>query len=120
LNQTVALADDDTRRTLCAMSAEVQAALALSRAMLQALAALSPTLNAAAEQALEKEADVARQLAAPQRVIDLIEDARTQLSDIPEQLEMMGALERALVAAADALPDIRDLEAAERAAGRGG
>ena len=119
MNQTVALADDDLRRMLRAMGAEVQAALALSRATLQALAALSPTLNVAAEQALEDEADLARQLASPQRVVDLIKDARARISDVPEQIEMMGALERALVAAADRLPDIGDLDAAEAAAARG-
>ena len=54
MNQTVSFADEDVRRVLRSMSAEVQASLALSRATLQALAALSPTLNAAAEQALEE------------------------------------------------------------------
>lgn len=118
MNQTVALADEDARRTLRALSAEVQASLALSRATLQALAALSPTLNAAAEAALDQEIDLARRLAAPQRTMDVIEDAKARLGDIPEQIEMMGALERALVAAADSLPDIRDLEAAEAATAR--
>ena len=118
MNQTVALADEDVRRALRSMGAEVQAALALNRATLQALAALSPTLNAAAERALEDEAELARRIDSPQRVVDLIEDARARIGDVPEQIEMMGALERALVAAADLLPDIRDLEAAEAAAAR--
>ena len=68
---------------------------------------------------LDQEAELARRLAAPQRMVDLIEDAKARLGEIPEQIEMMGALERALVAAADSLPDIRDLDAAERAAARG-
>lgn len=116
MNQTVALADQDVRRALRAISAEVQASLALSRATLQALAAFSPTLNAAAETALEQEIDLARRLAAPQRMVDVIEDAKARLCDIPEQIEMMSALERALVSAADSLPDVRDLEAADAAA----
>jgi hypothetical protein len=112
------LADEDVRRTLRAISAEVQASLALSRATLQALAAFSPTLNTAAEAALDQEIDLARRLASPQRTVDVIEDAKARLGDIPEQIEMMSALERALVAAADSLPDIRDLDAAEAAAAR--
>jgi len=112
VTQTVALADEDTRRTLRVISAEVQAALALSRATLRALAALSPSLNTAAETALDDEADLARRLAAPQRVIDVIEEARDGLGETSEQAGMFGALERALVAAADALPEIRGLDAA--------
>ena len=46
-------------------------------------AALSPTAGAACEQALESEAAQARRLAAPQRVADLIEDARSRLYDLP-------------------------------------
>lgn len=115
MNQTVALADEDARRTLRALSADVQASMALTRAMLQALASLSPTLNAAAERALDQEIDLARRIAALQRTVDVIEDAKSRLGDVPEQIEMMGALERALVAAADSLPEIRDLEAAEAA-----
>ena len=72
MNQTVSLADEDVRRVLRCVSAEMQASLALSRVTLQALAAISPTLNVAAEQALEQEIDLARRLAAPQRVVDLI------------------------------------------------
>ena len=90
-------------------------ALALSRATLQALAALSPNAGIAAEHALESEIALARRLAAPQRVVDLIEDARSRLFDTPEESEPISALERALHAAAAALPDIEDDETPARA-----
>lgn len=116
MNQTVAIVDEDIRRALNALSADVQASLALSRATLQVLAAASPALNAAAEQALDDEAEMARELAASERVVDAIEDARVRLPNAPAEAEMMTALERALVAAADALPDIHDLQSADIAA----
>ncbi|MBU1377632.1 MAG: hypothetical protein KKE02_10350 [Alphaproteobacteria bacterium] len=115
MSQIAAFADEDTRRTMKVLSADVQASLALNRALLQALATLSPALNAAAERALEGEIDQALRQSAPQRVVDLIEDARELMQDTPAEVEMMSALERALIAAADALPDITDLEAAETA-----
>jgi len=115
LSQTIAFADDDTRSAMGALGADVQASLALNRALLQALAAMSPTLNAAAERALEEEIEQARRLSAPQRVVDLIEDARERVQDAPAEMDMIGALECALIAAADALPEIADLEAAEAA-----
>ena len=111
MQQVVAFADEDIRRAVRAMSAEVQASLALSRVTLQTLAALSPELGAAAETALEDEIDLARRHAAPERLVDLIEGVRASLHAIPEQMARMGALEAALVAAADALPPT--LEAAE-------
>lgn len=115
MSQSIAFADEDTRRALKALSAEVQASLALSRALLQALSALSPAVTAAAEEALEGELEQARERGAPQRVVDLIGDARVQMQTVPGKVEMMDALELALIAAADALPDICDLEAAETA-----
>ena len=51
MSQIAALADEDTRRAMKALSADVQASLALNRALLQALAAMSPALNAAADRA---------------------------------------------------------------------
>jgi hypothetical protein len=105
VQQIVALADEEVRRVMRAVSADVQASLALSRATLQALAALSPTLNAAAEHALEQELVLAQRLAAPQRVIDVIEDAKLRLAEAPEEERMASALEQALIAAADALPE---------------
>ena len=105
MHQIVALADEEVRRVMRSVSADVQASLALSRATLQALAALSPSAGTTVELALESEAALARRLAAPQRVVDLIEDARSRLFDVPEESEPMNALERALHAAAAALPD---------------
>lgn len=116
MNQTVAIVDEDIRRALKTLSGDVLASLALGRATLQVLAAVSPALNAAVEQALDHEAEMARELAAPERVVDAIEDARARLPDSPAEAEMMTALERALVAAADALPDIHDLQSADIAA----
>jgi DNA repair ATPase RecN len=115
LQTTVVLADEDVRRVIRTISADVQAALALSRATLQAVASMSPALNAAAEEALDQELELAARQAAPQRAVETIEAARARLQDMPEQVEMLSALERALLAAADALPDIQDLDAAEAA-----
>ena len=95
---------DDNRRALRAMDADLQAALALSRATLRALAALSPVLNTAADAALEDEADRCAQLDAPQRTLDIVEGARQDLKRAPADALMVRALERALVNAADALP----------------
>jgi hypothetical protein len=115
LQQSIALADEDLRRAVRAMSADVQAALALSRATLQAIAALTPALNAAAEQALDAEIDRAREQSAT-RTVEVLEDVQSRLADIPQQAEMMSALEAALLAAADALPDFHEREdAAARA-----
>ena len=111
MHQIVALADEEVRRVMCSVSADMQASLALSRAMLQALAAVTPAIGTACEQALESEIALARRLAAPQRVVDLIEDARSQLYDPPHDTadaESMSLLERALHAAAAALPDFED------------
>ena len=113
MQQLVALADEDVRRAVRAMSAEVQASLALSRATLQTLAALSPELGAAAELALEDEIDLARRHAAPERVLDLIEGVRASLQAIPEQMAKMSALEHALVAAAAAVPELPVRDAAQ-------
>lgn len=112
MSQISTLADEDVRRALKAVSAEVQASLAVNRAVLQALAALSPSLSRVAERALDDELDLARRGGAPQQVLELIEDARDRLQDDPIGIEMMGSLELALAAAADALPDIRDLHEA--------
>ncbi len=113
MHQIVALADEEVRRVMRSVSADVQASLALSRAMLQALAAISPGVGAACELALESEIALARRLAAPQRVVDLIEDARSRLYDVPQDFadaEPMSPLERALHAAAAALPDDADFD----------
>lgn len=110
MHQIVALADEEVRRVMRSVSADVQASLALSRAMLQALAATTPAAGTACEQALESEIALARRLAAPTRVVDLIEDARSRLYDVPQDDPQMSALERALHAAAAALPDFEDFD----------
>lgn len=108
MSPIAAPADEDLRRALKALSADVQASLALNRAALQALSALSPTLAGVAERALDDELDVARHSGAPQRVVELIEDARDRLQDGAGDIEMIRALQHALVAAADALPNLQD------------
>lgn len=95
--------DDDVRRVLRVMDADVQASLALTRAALHVLAALSPALHRAADLALEEEAERAERLAAPQRVIDVVTEARTRLQQAPEEARLARVLERALVQAASAL-----------------
>ena len=107
MHQIAALADEEARRMMRAMSADVQASLALSRATLQAVAALSQVACDAAEDALAQEIDVARRLASPDRMIAALEMARACLAGGTEDdLAAMSALERALHAAADALPDL--------------
>ncbi|MGZ3402282.1 MAG: hypothetical protein ACXWKN_02775 [Phenylobacterium sp.] len=98
-----ALAEDD-RGAICALDADLQAALALSRATLRALAALSPALNTAADAALEEEADRCAERAAPQRTLDIVAGARQDLQRPPAEARIVKALERALVDAANALP----------------
>ena len=98
---TEALADDDMRHALRSLDAEVQACLALNRATLRALAAMSPLLNEAAHAACEDEADNARS----PRVTEVLEDVRERLSQAPAEAKMVAALERALADAADALPE---------------
>jgi hypothetical protein len=97
----VAESDRDVLRTL---DADLQASLALSRAMLRALAALSPMLNTAADAALEEEAARAAECDAPQRTLDIVEDVRQRLQHAPAEARIARALERALVNAAEALP----------------
>lgn len=105
MQQIVALADEEVRRIMRGVGADVQASLALNRALLQGLAAISQQAGAVIEQVLEAEADDARRMAAPQRAVDLIEDARARLYDVPADDPKMAALERALQAAAAQTPD---------------
>jgi hypothetical protein len=75
------------------MDADLQAAIAIGRATLRTLAALSPVLNTAADAALEEEAKRCARRAASQHTLD--------------EARMVMALERALVDAANALPAAR-------------
>ena len=109
MQQSIAFADEDVRRAVRALSADVHAALALSRATLQAIATLTPALGAAAETAVDQELERARELGA-QRSVEVLTDVQSRLQEIPEQAEMLNALERALLAAADALPDFHEIE----------
>jgi hypothetical protein len=88
---------------LHALNADVQASLALSRATLRALAALSPTLGTAADAALEEEAHRAAESGAPQRMRDIVDDVRRRLQQAPAEARIARALERALVDAAEVL-----------------
>jgi hypothetical protein len=92
------------RDAILAFDADLQASLALSRATLRALAALSPVLNTAAEAALEEEVARAAARAAPQRTLDIVEDVRRRLQHAPAEARIASALERTLVEAAEALP----------------
>ena len=104
VRETLALAEDDVRCALRTMDADIQAALALNRATLRALAALSPLLNTAADAALEDEAEQAADRAAPQRTLDIVTDARRRLQKAPAEAKIARALQLALVDAAEALP----------------
>lgn len=103
MREILALAEDD-RGVLSALDADLQAALALSRATLRALAALSPALSTAADAALEEEAERCAERAAPQRTLDIVADARQDLRSPPAEARQTQALERALIDAANALP----------------
>jgi hypothetical protein len=96
-------AEDDVWDVLRTMDADVQASLALTRAALHALATLSPALWRAADLALEEEAENAQRRAAPQRMIDIVLQARLRLEQAPEEARKAMVLERALVEAAEAL-----------------
>ncbi len=101
VQQEVAVAESNTRR-ICDLQEDVQACLALSRAMLQALAAMSPMVAASADIALEEESD--RQ-DLPERTAEIIEQARQGLSCSPAEARRTRLLERALIGAADAIAD---------------
>jgi hypothetical protein len=100
VRETQALAQDDVRCALRDMDADIQAALALSRATLRALSALSPLLNTAADAALEEETD----RTAPPRTLEIVADARRRLQQAPAEARMARALQMALVDAAETLP----------------
>lgn len=76
MHPIAAFAVQETDSALTHLRAEIQASLALNRAVLQALATLSPTMAAAAERALDDELRLARHGEAPSLVLELIEDAR--------------------------------------------
>ncbi|HEY3949183.1 hypothetical protein [Phenylobacterium sp.] len=99
MHETLAVANAEQRGVQADLSAEIHAALALSRATLQALAALSDAAQAAAETALEDEAD----RAAP-GARGIVEDARDRMQRAPAEARLSLAIRQALVAAADALP----------------
>jgi hypothetical protein len=103
VRETLAIAEHE-RDAILALDADLQASLALSRATLRALAALSPVLNIAAEAALEEEVARAAACAAPQRTLDIVEEVRQRLRRAPAEARIASALERALVDAAEALP----------------
>lgn len=107
MHPTAALAVEAPDAALADLRAEVQASLALNRAVLQALAALSPTMAAVAERALDEELALARHTGAATHAVELIEDARDRLQDGAGDADLMTGLELALVAAADALPELR-------------
>lgn len=107
MHPTAAFAVEAQDSALADLRAEVQASLALNRAVLQTLATLSPTLAVVAERALEDELQFARQAGASPYAVELIEDAREQLRDGSGEADLMTGLELALIAAADALPELR-------------
>ena len=103
MHENLAVADYE-RSALSVLDADLQASLALSRATLRALAALSPMLSTAADAALEEEAVRAAERSAPQRTLDIVEAVRQGLQRAPAEARIARALERALVDAAEALP----------------
>lgn len=114
MSQSALPVDEELRRAVGAMSADIAAALALSRAALHAVATASPAHCAAVEGALEDELERAHELSAV-RTVEVLEDVRTHLQGLPAQMALMVVLEQALVAAADALPEGFDPADAEEA-----
>lgn len=74
MNSQIKPVDEELQRRLQALDADLQAALALSRATLHALAALSPRSKLNIDAALEDEIDRADEAGAPQQVIDSVSD----------------------------------------------
>jgi hypothetical protein len=81
MTEPLFLDDDDMFAVLWAASAEARAALAVSRAALRAVAALSPELRQAADAALAEEAARSAWLdpRAARRVRELLDDIRAEL-----------------------------------------
>lgn len=109
MSQSIVTSDDDLRRAVSALSADVAAALALSRVALQAVASQSAAHCAAAELALEDELERAHEFSAI-RTVEVLEDARARIQGLPEQMHLLSVLEQALHAAAAALPDLLEAE----------
>lgn len=109
MSQSILSAHEELHRAIAAIGADIQAALALSRAALHAIAGLSPAHCAAADLALEAELEVAHDFSAV-RTVEVLEGVRADLQGLAEQLDLMSILEKALVKAADALPDLSELE----------
>ena len=105
MSQTALPADEELRRAACAMSADIAAALALSRAVDGRQGRDRLERCAAADLALEDELERAHECSSV-RTVEVLEDVRAHLKGLPEQMALMAALEQALVAAADALPDV--------------
>lgn len=109
MSHSILPAHEELHRAVSAIGSDIQAALALSRAALQAIASLSPAHCAAAELALESELEAAHEFSAV-RTIEVLEGVRADLHGLAEQLDLVSVLEQALVNAADALPEFPELE----------
>ena len=104
-------AEDDNRQMFATVDAQMQATLALSRATLCALAALSPMLSSVTDAALEDEADAlaSQGVSTSQRALDIVEGIRAKLQRTPAEARAALVLERALLEAAGALQDSENL-----------
>lgn len=105
MNPNIAPAEDDVRNMLRALSEEVQASLALSRAAVTAVAGSSPANGASMEQALNQELDRARRLVRSPRTAGILQQVQRRLRQMPDDERRADALAWALIGAADALPD---------------
>lgn len=99
VKQSLATCLDDVRRTQAGLELEMKACLALSRATLQTLAALSTELNAAAHEALEQEAR-----RADKGVQAIVEELAERLQSGPRANRTVQLLQQGLIEAAAALP----------------
>lgn len=100
MQQSLARADDDLGNIIRGLAAEIEVSVALSRAMMRTLAALSPTCAATAGAVLEDEAVRALE-EHNQHIIDAIDDVQSRLRNARQEDVMAQAVERALIQAAD-------------------
>lgn len=99
VKQSLATCLDDVRRTQAGLELEMKACLALSRATLQTLAALSTELNGAAHEALVQEA-----LRADKGVQAIVEELAERLQGGPRANRTVQLLQQGLIEAAAGLP----------------
>jgi hypothetical protein len=104
VQQSLARFDDDLSNVVRGLAADVQISMALSRALLQTVAALSPACSVTAEHALQDEADRAVRTGSQGRVVAALEELHAKITSQPLEDDMCQVLEAALIKAAEQIP----------------